>query len=170
MSTDFRNSKQKLVTIQKIGHKRILWIKVYFSVWELGTAHSRCKTNGVCHVEFSIHWNMLIQNKAQHACIWRVGCCPRYSQRILSFWWLRVAICIISWRIIILIITSLVMGSCGLVSNTSSRRIPVLGGSKSAILGQMSVRQKVFLFKFHVGCGTNCTQQKRKHACNFVSL
>ena len=27
-----------------------------------------------------------------------------------------------------------------------------------------------FLFEFHVGCGTNCVQQKRKHVCNFVPL
>ena len=55
-------------------------------------------------------------------------------------------------------------------TGTCLGRLPVLGGPKSAILGQMSVSQPVFFNKFHVGCGTNRMATEKKHLCNFVSL
>ena len=48
-------------------------------------------------------------------------------------------------------------------------RVPVLGGPKSAILGQMSVSQPVFFNKFRVGCGTNCTATE-KNMCVILCL
>ena len=43
----------------------------------------------------------------------------------------------------------------------SSGRVPILGGSKSAILGQMSVGRLVFLIRFYVGCVRNCTATEK---------
>ena len=47
---------------------------------------------------------------------------------------------------------------------------PVLGGSKSAILGQICPSVNRFLNEFCVGCSTKYTATDQKHVCNLVSL
>ena len=64
--------------------------------------------------------------------------------------------------------THLVFISC--CTSFLSQRGPVLGGSKSHVLRQMSVSQSVFFTKFHIGCSTFCTATEKKHVCNLVSL
>ena len=49
------------------------------------------------------------------------------------------------------------------------RRVPVLGGPKSLILGQIGPSVNRFFFEFHVGCGTNCTATEKK-TCVILSV
>ena len=54
--------------------------------------------------------------------------------------------------------------------NIPKGRVPVLGGPKSAILGQIGPSvNRFFLTEFHVGCGTNCTQ-RIKNMCVIFRL
>ena len=56
----------------------------------------------------------------------------------------------------------------GLVDFT--RRVPVLGGPKLVILGQIGPSVNRFLNEFCVGCSRNCMATEKKHVCNCVSL
>ena len=59
---------------------------------------------------------------------------------------------------------------CSKILKWSSGHVPIFGGSKSRVLWHLSVRQRVFLIEFQVGCGTNSTWTEKKHMCNLVSL